>query len=456
MNSIDLCRAVSGVDDNILERSEAVRKEKNKRLKWGAVAACLCLVFAGAAIWKQIQPSYTEETGITVSENGVTIPPMNVSLSANGAADMIGFFIYQGRCYVQYEWIYDDVDIIGEYLGTATGLINEWTPKEGYVELAGSARGNFYAVKGYDPSFMLCMKDPTGAVSTYICNNGITLKYGSELYEDRLHLSDGFRSVQYESRDSWYHSRGERYQLHSVNEILDFIEGMDSAQFIPSDSVFIEDGQSSISSTELYHLYFLMEKGTTIHLRLHKNGYVRFQGLIDLCVQLPGERYNALLELLDHHIDSAAVEAAGDAGPTFENCLNDAELGKYVPTYVPAGFYPTRTSIYYYLDRPTADEIGTKEIQLEYDSVEDPRCYYAITVTWADEYGQNGWAGPMIDAERLSVESLAEHIETESATGRVFPECQLNVGVWFDDVSVVISARGVDAETAYEIFNSIQ
>lgn len=458
MNSIDLCRAVSGVDDNILERSEAAGhacKEKNKWLKWGAVAACLCLLLAGAAVWQQLQPSSTEGAGISVSENGVTIPPMDVSLSANIQADMIGFFIYQGRCYVQYEWIYNDADIIGEYLGTATGLIDEWTPKEGYVELAGSVRGDFYAVKGYDPSFMLCMKYPTGAVSTYICNNGITLKYGSELYEDRLHLSDGFRSVQYESRDSWFYSRGECYQLNSVNDILDFIEGMNSAQFIPSDSVFFEDGQTSVSNTELYHLYFLMENGTTIHLRLHKNGYVRFQGMTDLCVQLPGERYGALLELLDNHIDSTAVEAAGDIGPTLEDCLNDAELGRYVPTYAPAGFCFNRATIYYYLDRQTANETGTKEIQLEYDSFDNPRCDYAITVTWADEYGQNGWAGPMIDAERLSVESLAEYIETESATGRVFPECQLHVGVWFDDVSVVISAQGVDAETAYEIFNSI-
>ena len=60
------------------------------------------------------------------------------------------------------------------------------------------------------------------------------------------------------------------------------------------------------------------------------------------------------------------------------------------------------------------------------------------------------------DAEDLSVDSLAEYIETESATGRVFSECQVDVGVWYDDVSVVISARGIDAETAYEIFNSIQ
>ena len=76
---------------------------------------------------------------------------MEVSLSANENAAMLAFFIYQGRCYVQYEWIDHGDALVGEYLGTATGLIDEWTPQEGYVDLAGSVQGDFYAVNGYDP-----------------------------------------------------------------------------------------------------------------------------------------------------------------------------------------------------------------------------------------------------------------------------------------------------------------
>ena len=222
---------------------------------------------------------------------------------------MLAFFIYQGRHYSQYELLDNDADIIGEYLGTATGLIDEWTPKDGYIEFAGSVRGDFYAVKGYDPAFLLCMNWPTGAVSTFICNSGITLKYGSELYEDRLHLSGNLESVQYESRTSWYFRRGERYQMHSINDIvLDFIAGLDAAQFVPSDTVPLEDGQDHITDTELYHLYFRMKDGLIVHLRLHENGYVRFQGILDLCVQVPEENYSTLLELLDSRTDSTAVE----------------------------------------------------------------------------------------------------------------------------------------------------
>lgn len=304
MRGNELLDKMELIDPAYVEAAEVKPKgKKNIWIKWGAMAACLGLAVMGVTFWTQYAPTPSEGTGLTASENGVTIPKLNVSLSADEAADMIAFFIYQGRCYVQYEWIYDDTeDIVGEYLGTATGLINEWTPKDGYVEFAGSAGGDFYAVNGYDPSFMLCMKEVDDAVTTYICNNGITLKYGSELYEDRLHLSDSFEAVQYESYDSWYSSRDEYYQLDNADDtLLDFIADMDSAQFIPYDAVPLDNGITDISKTELYHLYFRMKNGTTVRLRLHENGYIRFDGMWPLCIQVPEESCNALLKLMDNN-----------------------------------------------------------------------------------------------------------------------------------------------------------
>ena len=463
--------------------SDSVPGEKKKHhawVGWSAAAACLLLVLAGALIWKQSGPpaagndgiTVSENAegnggmtasenaegngGITVSENGVTIPQMDISLSsppAGAEADMLAFFIYQGRCYVQYEWIYDNDGIVGEYLGTATGLIDEWTPKEGYVELAGSISGDFYAVQGYDPSFLLCMKARQGVVSAYICNTGITLKYGSELYEDRLHLSENLTAVQYESRVSWYLSRGERYQMNSVSTaVLDFIEEMDGAEFMPSDSIPLKEGQDSIADTELYHLYFQTENGMPIHLRLHENGYVRFDGLMDLCVQVPEESYQALVNLLDNHTDAVAVETE-ITGTTFEDCLANAEFGAYVPTYVPEDIFFDFAEIYDYPYSQASSGTGTKEMWLYYMSLEDQDYYYSITITWADEYGENGWAGPMIDVADLSVEAISEYVEPAEAEGK---PGSLDVGVWYGDVAVVLSGRGVSAETAFEILDSVQ
>lgn len=53
MNSKDLYRAINGVDDNILERSESVihrRKKRHGMMKWGAMAACFCLAVAIVAV----------------------------------------------------------------------------------------------------------------------------------------------------------------------------------------------------------------------------------------------------------------------------------------------------------------------------------------------------------------------------------------------------------------------
>ncbi len=310
-NAVRLSGALNLLQDSILAETDTLRNApqaktpaKHPLIKWSSAAACLCLLAAGIMLWKQpATPGTKASDGITVSEDGVTIPPMKIRLSKpseNSAADMIAFFIYHGKSYVLYEYLYGKNDIVGEHLGTATGLIDEWTPREGNVEFAGSVSGDFYAVNGYDPSFMLCMKDSPESVVTYICNTGITLKYGSELYEDRLHLANSYSTIEYESRDSWYYGKKEIRRLNNSSVIEDFIKRLNAAQFMPDSQVPLKGGQSSIAETELYHLYFRMNNGTTVHLRLCEDGYVRYQGILPLCVRIPKESYDALLALLDN------------------------------------------------------------------------------------------------------------------------------------------------------------
>lgn len=299
-----LYNGMTNISEEVIEEAQTAkpRRKAPAWAKWGAAAACVCLIAVGAFVGKQLSepPSDTNSSEITVSEDGVTIPPLNVTLSSNAEMDMIGFFIYQGRCYVQYEWIYEDVDLIGEHLGTAIGLINEWTPKDGYVELAGSVKGDFYSVKGFDPAFMLCMREADGAIATYVCNNGITLKTGRDLYEERLHLSESYTAVQYETRASWYNSAGQVYQLNDPQSetVTAFIDALNAAAFMPTADIPLEAEESSIADREIYHLYFLLENGMTAELRLYEGGYIRFQGLLNVCVQLPAEQFDAMTALL--------------------------------------------------------------------------------------------------------------------------------------------------------------
>lgn len=306
MKKEDFAEVLGDISERHITMARAERKAKKPSWrKWAAMAACLCL-WIGAAMYMQSRRSTVgqgTDQRITVSDAGVSIPKLEVSLGcdSDSEADMIGFFIYQGNCYVQYEWLENAEDIVGEYLGTAIGQIDEWTPEDGYVELAGSVRGDFYSVKGYDPSFMLCIVYESGTISTYICNTGITVKYGAELYEDRLHLTGNYHKIQFETRSSWYQSKGEVYSLENNTSVSAFIHALNAAEFIPWETVPAMEGHttSSIYDTELYHVYFSMDNGTRVHLRLYENGYVRFQGMNDICVQVPAEVYAEFIELLD-------------------------------------------------------------------------------------------------------------------------------------------------------------
>ncbi len=82
---------------------------------------------------------------------------------------------------------------------------------------------------------------------------------------------------------------------------------MDSARFVPSDSVPLKEGADSVADTELYHLYFQMKDGTTVHLRLHEDGYVRFDGILPVCVQVSDETYLKMLDLLDNNANSVRI-----------------------------------------------------------------------------------------------------------------------------------------------------
>lgn len=323
MRGTDLLDSMELADPAYVEAADSAHGRKKHYARWGALAACFCLVAVGALMWSlsgtnasgsagdcvaadsvvNSDNAVSAEDGPTNGEDGVTIPPMEVILSVPEGIemDMIGFFIYQGRCYAQYDWVQDGMDLVGEYLGTAIGMIDEWTAEDGYVELAGSVSGDFYAVNGFDPAFLLCMTGEDGLVELYVCNTGITLKYGSELYEDRLHLSGGYTAVEYESRKSWYYGEGKLRQLSDPTAVSDFVAALNSAEFLLwSDAVEkLGETQSSVYSRELYHLYFRMNNGMTVHLRLYEGGYVRVQSIMDVCVQVPEEEYASFLHVLN-------------------------------------------------------------------------------------------------------------------------------------------------------------
>ena len=122
-----------------------------------------------------------EENGVFVPaepEKGVTIPETPLPKVSEGLSfDMAGFFIHNGRMYVQTGET-APAGLRGSYVFTPTGQIHEWSGAEEYVEGASSVGGDVYTVEGYDESFRLCLADENGTFSLYDCLGGVTLKTG--------------------------------------------------------------------------------------------------------------------------------------------------------------------------------------------------------------------------------------------------------------------------------------
>lgn len=298
--------SLTNVREDFVEEAQGATSAKRPAwVRWCALAACLCLLVVGTVVWKPWSPGENKPasppTSAAQTAKGITIPKAEVTLSQpDGVAmDMLAFFIYQGRCYLQYDRLDHGSDLVGEKVGTATGLIDEWTPAEGYVELAGSVSGDFYTVRGFDPAFMLCMKEEGDAVQLFVCNNGITLYQGSELFEDRLGLSDGLKAVTYEDEDSWYNGKEDIHTLNNLDAIKTLIAAMDEAKFQLSDQAELYEEEDDGLSKELYHVYCKLDNGVTVTLRLFQGGYVTFTGLPDACVQVPEATFDAFLAALN-------------------------------------------------------------------------------------------------------------------------------------------------------------
>lgn len=337
--------ALNFLDDEMIEAVDVLRKKKKQRKvnwkMWGSLAAGICLVVGITILAKNGLPGLQNETGSAMSDvaaensdgvemaagevsegaateesateessgstssgqmqgskqDGVTIPAMEVDLCKNVSSDMAAFFIYTGRIYVQDEWIYDHPELVGEYLGTATGKIDEWTKQDGYVELAGSIEGDFYTVNGYDPAFMLCMKEEDGAVTTFINDNGITLYTGADLFEDRLKLEGNYDVVLWQDKEAfWYSEEATQVQTEDLAFIERFIQEIDQAEFVYADENAVD--QLFDEETQVYHLTFEMKNGMTVDLEICEDGTVFYRRMSEVCVKVDASWYVKLVDVL--------------------------------------------------------------------------------------------------------------------------------------------------------------
>ncbi len=339
------------VDKKEFEQSSNAEKQRNWK-KWTALAASICVLILGGwmvanGLIPQIAPA--EDNASVMNESldgegefsddeivdeivdeiedmegvreesaqatldsmkiGVRIPQMEVNLkkAEDGiAVDMLGFFILNGRSYIQYEfqrdYVEQEVDFVGEYAGSITGMIDEWTEADGYVEGAGTYTGDVFEVKGVSPEFMLCMVWEDGSVETFINNNGITLCKGSDLVDDRVHLRDNFNAVSIPTEED---GQIKYTKLPLTEDELDvFTRFLDA--FAEGDFVYVEEKLeypfgSDEDTTDMMDFYFVKENGVRLRFRTLGDGYVSFPW-IDACVQIDQELYDEVVDILIKNI----------------------------------------------------------------------------------------------------------------------------------------------------------
>lgn len=302
-------------DDVIRRIGEYEVKQKHRRQNIAKIVSAVsvgCLaVLIGVGIWnagtdegdiiKNKNDAIQETSSIsTNNDNGITIPKREVYLAKNDgvAMDMHALFIYEGRVYISFgEYGNISDEIVGEYLGTSTGMIDEWTPKDGYVDFAGSIEGDFYSVNGYDKEFMLCMKDSDGTVSIFYNDNGITLHQSSDLFEERLHLKGNYVQAYYQNDKEWNYGEGyHNVDSQDMNIIDSFVDALNSGSLISVDG----NETNMYSLNQIYHLYLEMNNGIVLHFRLYEGGYVSFEGVPGVRVKIDEIRFNELINILEN------------------------------------------------------------------------------------------------------------------------------------------------------------
>lgn len=327
---------------NTVDKEENVDKKRNlgkKKLvwaKWSTMAACLCFVLVVGYYFsnstsdnntkdinnhtKDIN-NHTDNTDVLdeedylaeqtkkaeVATDGIKIPAIELPDSTTDEkTDMLGLVVYKGNIYTQAEsYLGDDAVAIdyltGRYLGYATGSIDEYSSKEEYSnEFASSVEGKVYEVDGYDTDFRVCIRkeieDENGKKQLWIQYfnhlNAITFATGSDLFDDRLHLTDKITDIQWQSHDDWDNGK-DNLQTATINTNTwkKFLDEVNKAKFV--NTMDKKSLKNSIYDTQKQaHIILTLKDGTCIRLRLIEGGYVGYEELGWYFVQIPEDIFD--------------------------------------------------------------------------------------------------------------------------------------------------------------------
>ena len=310
MTNKDIFKAAGGISDGLIDEAAAPRKSRRRAIAGvAALAACAAIALI---VWQPREVSEAEPadsapaaSSAATAGNGVFVPaepfepvyippdPMPEAPEAGMAADMIGFFIHDGRMYTQTTQ-YVGASLLGERVASVTGDIDEWSGAEEYVEGASSVAGEVFAVNGYDEGFRLALVTDTGA-ELYDCLSGISLSSGADLFESRLHIENAVAAWCVADEDWEWELDSRRYiELEALEPFV--------ATLLASP---MQDWGRGSENGDIYdfdyaeaHLCLELGDGAVVPLRLFENGCVKYDGsAARVCAYMPGAIFDEVFEM---------------------------------------------------------------------------------------------------------------------------------------------------------------
>ena len=140
---------------------------------------------------------------------------------------------------------------------------------------------------------------------------------------------------------------------------------------------------------------------------------------------------------------------------TMDECRDDPYFGTYIPTYIPANMNFEHATIRYEIEPQTGNILRTEEISLTYCS-KDESVQYDLSIADVDDYGDIGWAGPLLAPGDLTLEAIDPFVsDSLGINGTIKDRKHTTFGVQFGDVMVILSAYGLEPTESYQILASV-
>ncbi len=320
MNQEDLFQAMNGIEESILQETQAKRRHSQRRRRQRRLLCCLAaLILAGtgaaaASLNRHAVPVSPTESEVSVSSSpekplssatpspssfprkGVTLPLAEPPIDINPAVSDFAcpFFWVDGRLYSSFVSVPYSESLIGKQLGYVEMRVydvGEFLPPSeqetlSYQTALGCVEGDFYEIPGYDPEFLLGMReeqeDGEKLLLFFSCS-GQTFYTGEDLFQDFLSARGRVSGVRAEiEKEGEYQIQ--RFSVPIEEDFTPFLEALCSAPAVPH--------EETPGGARLGELSVQLEDGVEFRLVLCPGGYVKFAGISGVAFQIDSELFN--------------------------------------------------------------------------------------------------------------------------------------------------------------------